>query len=546
MNEENRLTKSSWLGSASNPAGSSHAGQYLRQMPKSEVHVSHPDLPKVQWSMTYSMSRMSSILELVPAFMVLAAASSGCGAKLEVLTGTGGTVAFVGAATGGATSFGGTIAATGGSIAAMGGATSFGGTIAATGGHVSATGGAATGGTTAFGGATAATGGAATGGTTSSGAGTAAVCTNVTPCGGNVVGSWTVSSTCLKAGDKLDMTNLGVGCTSAAVTGSSLGVTGTWTANPNGTYTDNTTTTGEVQLTLSPSCLNISGTQATCDRIGNPIGGVLGYESVTCAPAVSGGCNCTGIANQQGGLGTISSDALTGGNYSTSGNNLTMSGGSVTEPYSYCVSGNQLTLTPRNTALTGSVTLKPTQFPTCSNGNLCGGNVVGRWTVSSLSLSASGKLDLSSLGVGCMSATITGGSLAVTGTWTANPDGAYTDNTTTTGNVQFTMAPECLNISGTQATCAVESPVIGEVLGFASNSCTPAAGGGCKCTALINQDGGMGALSSSASTSGNYATAGNRLTMSGTSTSTVYPYGVSGGTLILAAPNTTDPIVLTK
>jgi len=496
--------------------------------------MSHPGLPKVQWTMTHSMSRMSSILELVPAFMVLAAASSGCGAKLEVLTGTGGTVAFGGASSGGATAtLGGATTATGGNVAttggaAKGGATAFGGAIAATGGSI------------------AATGGAAIGGTTSSGAGTAAACTNVTPCGGNVVGTWTVASSCLKAGDRLDLRYVGVGCTTATVTGGSLDVNGTWTANPNGTYTDYTTTTGDVKFALAPECLNISGTQITCDRIGEPIGGVLGYESTSCTSTVGGGCTCAAIANQKGGLGTLSWDALTGGNYTTYGNDLTVSDGSVTEQYSYCVSGNQLTLTPRDTALTGSVTLNPAALPTCSTTNPCGGNVVGTWTVSSGSLSASGALDLSSLGFGCTSATITGGSLAVNGTWTANPDGAYTDNTKTTGNVKFTMAPECLNISGTQTTCAVESPVIGEVLGFASNTCTPAAGGGCTCAALIDQVGGMGALSSSASTSGNYATAGNRLTMSGTSTSTVYPYSVSGGTLTLTAPNTTDPIVLTK
>lgn len=45
-------------------------------------------------------------------------------------------------------------------------------------------------------------------------------------------------------------------------------------------------------------------------------------------------------------------------------------------------------------------------------------------------LDVSGELDLSLVGAGCPSAPLTG-SLQVTGTFTANANGAYTDDTTT-------------------------------------------------------------------------------------------------------------------
>src|SRR5436305_5888695 len=104
---------------------------------------------------------------------------------------------------------------------------------------------------------------AATGAGGNGGAG-GAPCPDVTPCGGNMVGSWTVASSCLSVTGALDLTLVGAGCPTAPVTGS-LTVTGTFTANGDGTYSDNTTTTGEEHFTLGPSCLVISSTPVTCD-----------------------------------------------------------------------------------------------------------------------------------------------------------------------------------------------------------------------------------------------------------------------------------------
>ena len=89
-------------------------------------------------------------------------------------------------------------------------------------------------------------------------------CPNVTPCGGDVVGTWTVTSSCLNVAGALDLTVAGASCPSAPVTGS-LQVTGTLTANANGTYSDDTITSGDEQFTLAPSCLFISSAPVTCD-----------------------------------------------------------------------------------------------------------------------------------------------------------------------------------------------------------------------------------------------------------------------------------------
>src|SRR2546423_1465035 len=118
-------------------------------------------------------------------------------------------------------------------------------------------------------------------GTGGTGGSTGASCSDgVTPCGGDVVGTWTVASSCLKGTGGLDLGLFGAGCATAPVTGS-LRVTGTWTANADGTYTDDTTTSGDEQFTLAPSCLVISSTPVTCTGAASLLKG-LGYASLAC------------------------------------------------------------------------------------------------------------------------------------------------------------------------------------------------------------------------------------------------------------------------
>ena len=143
-----------------------------------------------------------------------------------------------------------------------------------------------------------------TGGSTSSGTGgTGPTCSNVTACGGDLAGTWTVKSSCLKVTGNLDLSLFGAGCPLAPVTGD-LTVTGTWTANADGTYSDNTVTSGTEQITLAPSCLVISSTQVTCAGAGSLLTS-LGYMSLTCTNATGGGCNCTGTVHQTGSMGLV-------------------------------------------------------------------------------------------------------------------------------------------------------------------------------------------------------------------------------------------------
>jgi len=183
-----------------------------------------------------------------------------------------------------------------------------------------------------------------------------ASCDDVQPCGGDVLGTWTVSGSCVSLGGEIDLSALGVGCQSGTITGSTLDVSGTVTFNADANYEDNLTWTGEELFDLIGDCRKVSGTTTTCDRLGIIIAGQgyiegLNYETVVCTPTgpdpvpgeVLSGCNCTATINQAG----------TTAGYESADNALTNSNGAE---YAYCVEGTTLTFTPTKFALGSSTT----------------------------------------------------------------------------------------------------------------------------------------------------------------------------------------------
>ena len=109
-------------------------------------------------------------------------------------------------------------------------------------------------------GGTGGTGGSGAGGTGGGGAS----CTEATPCGGSVVGTWMVApSSCLVLAGDLDGSLLSLGCSKIPVTGT-ITTSGTFTANADGTYTDNSTTAGSANFSLGNDCLSVSSVPVTC------------------------------------------------------------------------------------------------------------------------------------------------------------------------------------------------------------------------------------------------------------------------------------------
>ena len=107
-----------------------------------------------------------------------------------------------------------------------------------------------------------------------------------------MIGNWTVTASCLTVSGDMTLMYLGLDrCDSVPVTGS-LDVTGTWTANADGTYSDDTRTTGRRHLELGEECKRLDATPIACDRIGPPLT-ALGYADGSCVDNLAtGGCTC--------------------------------------------------------------------------------------------------------------------------------------------------------------------------------------------------------------------------------------------------------------
>ncbi|HYP77720.1 MAG TPA: arabinofuranosidase catalytic domain-containing protein [Polyangiaceae bacterium] len=216
-----------------------------------------------------------------------------------------------------------------------------------------------TGGTTGAGGSST-NGGALGSAGTSTGQGGGA-CTNVTACGGSVVGTYTASSPCLKVQGKLDISKASLDprtCVDPQISGT-LNVTGTFSAIASGTFTDSTTTTGNLTVQLPAGCLQISGTTTNCKGINAPLAGGMGFESSDCQPAATGGgCTCAVVVNHKGSMGYLTADVQENGNYKTEGNNLTLAVAIADTPYSYCASGGKISVTPLSTEYPTSGTIE--------------------------------------------------------------------------------------------------------------------------------------------------------------------------------------------
>jgi hypothetical protein len=226
----------------------------------------------------------------------------------------------------------------------------------------------------------------------------------VAPCGGDVVGTWNVTPSCLAVSGTRNVESIGLGCLTAPVSGT-IRVSGSWAAKADGTYTDNTTTTGEEKLSLEAKCLQVSGTTSDCDRISGTIA-VLGYEQVTCVPASGGGCSCVGTINQKGGIGLPSSDPAASGGYALASNAIVTGKNPLTQEalqFSYCASNGTMSWTPKVATPTyaGSISFQ--------NGGASGSGGAGGATSSGGSAGSGGSSGSNAAG-GAGGATSPGGS----------------------------------------------------------------------------------------------------------------------------------------
>ncbi|HKA89735.1 MAG TPA: hypothetical protein VKE22_18865 [Haliangiales bacterium] len=162
----------------------------------------------------------------------------------------------------------------------------------------------------------------------SSGSGT---CGKVAPCGGNVVGDWTIDDACLS----FTASPLGSFCPSGTVDAAGIGASGMFSFRSDLTYSTTITLSGGLAITIPESCLTVQGVTLTCAQLDQALKQALIQNPNPAIQAVScqgiGGCVCTIQIKPQ--------TSTSSGTYATSGTSLTLDGGS---PSTYCVQASEL------------------------------------------------------------------------------------------------------------------------------------------------------------------------------------------------------------
>ncbi len=170
-------------------------------------------------------------------------------------------------------------------------------------------------------------------GGSSSGAGSGS-CGEPSGCGGDVTGSWKITSSCLQ----LELSMDDMSCAGITRKVSDVTVTGTATYNSDKTYQASLTVSALFEMNLPAACLTQQNVTLTCAQLQQSLQGdaaANGFESVSCTG--SSGCVCS--------LKLTPQTASSSGTYSTSGGTITQTEtGGTPDDSSYCVQGSTLTL----------------------------------------------------------------------------------------------------------------------------------------------------------------------------------------------------------
>jgi hypothetical protein len=175
-------------------------------------------------------------------------------------------------------------------------------------------------------------------------------CAMVANCGGDVVGDWTVTSSCARGSGTVILN----GCSTPVSVSESVKITGTLSFGSDLTYEAHGMISASESILYPAACLTTTqGVTITCDQRNQSLA-VSGMATGKCT-ASNGGCSCNL---------TIAPRSLDeSGTYTVSGGILTTTPtGRAPVTTGYCVQGNRFDYTPtmpmtNGLAVTGDVTL---------------------------------------------------------------------------------------------------------------------------------------------------------------------------------------------
>jgi hypothetical protein len=165
-------------------------------------------------------------------------------------------------------------------------------------------------------------------------------CGQVQPCGGDVVGTWKLTSACAVHPPVPD----GL-CAAATVAHSSYEISGTATFGADLKYSIVANARATLEVTVPGSCLTIGGVTTSCTQLTPQVGSGVNVRCVESGD----GCLCTFVQ--------LPRDLGEMGTYTTSGSTLTETpAGGTPSSVGYCVAGDRahiVTVDPKLTSPTG-------------------------------------------------------------------------------------------------------------------------------------------------------------------------------------------------
>jgi hypothetical protein len=160
------------------------------------------------------------------------------------------------------------------------------------------------------------------------GGGSADACGRVQPCGGDVVGTWKLTSACSTAPPvpaKL--------CAAATVKHSSFGISGAAKFGADLGYSVDAIQSGTIEVSVPGGCLSVGDATLSCEQITPQVSAGV---NVRCAQS-GDGCLCTFVV--------LPHAVTVTGTYTTSGSMLLDTpAGAAPETVGYCVAGDRLHL----------------------------------------------------------------------------------------------------------------------------------------------------------------------------------------------------------
>jgi hypothetical protein len=160
--------------------------------------------------------------------------------------------------------------------------------------------------------------------------GSGASCPSVSPCGGNIVGTWKVTQSCVTATD--DLSTTGTGCAGASAV-LDFTYSGTLTYKADLTFASTIAVSEVVNEHFPSGCMPFG---VTCQQLGQS---AMDAGTGSCSTDATGGCTCNAT--------TTLATTTPSGTYSVSGSRLTSTSATgKASTGSYCVQGSVLYVIP--------------------------------------------------------------------------------------------------------------------------------------------------------------------------------------------------------